>query len=541
MMKSNMNSDDLEVEERDGLSSAPPVPVSCDILASEDDCRVLQREGAGESNIIPPSGSLMRTRSATARSRRVSAPAVMEVDTAKAINGVLKPQSSNTAISLSSQSNSSPPPEILKSQLLAVLRSRLPEGTKTGDAPLRMKKFVVWNGEFARSTESLDHSDSFLRISCFLHLINKISAWVRRATIPTSRSRYRRRSISPESSGPVVSITARSAASLSPPHADDYVSDPTSESIIIDSSDPSLPFPEETLQYTSSPLQEEDGDGLFDSSIDSSSTITALGLMMHDETARTARRFSRAFAEADSEEDGEDGDLQSDLLREGRAGPFMSSTGTSNGENMNAQVDTLGSNSLHLHSPSPMFAASEASQYSSSSQRYPMEHHRYSSLDPGDNQQIDMHNSRNRPMSPLRARLESKVPTSTPPSYSADLAGDDYTSPPLYYEYHINKENRSMEQEDEVEATIVPFWFDQERVTFEDAEHDDTDSSEADHEAMGHYVHEIFQDEIPFQVPPQSISPNNGKEELASSTLPEVNSATLGHWNHTLDTNGVSV
>ena len=39
------------------------------------------------------------------------------------------------------------PPKVLKAQLLAVLRSRLGEAGKPSNAPLRMKKYVVWNCE----------------------------------------------------------------------------------------------------------------------------------------------------------------------------------------------------------------------------------------------------------------------------------------------------------------------------------------------------------------------------------------------------------
>lgn len=39
------------------------------------------------------------------------------------------------------------PPSVLKAQLLSVLRHRLGDAAKAGSAPLRMKKFVVWNGK----------------------------------------------------------------------------------------------------------------------------------------------------------------------------------------------------------------------------------------------------------------------------------------------------------------------------------------------------------------------------------------------------------
>ena len=43
------------------------------------------------------------------------------------------------------------PPKVLKAQLLAVLRSRLGEAGKPSNAPLRMKKYVVWNCELPRA------------------------------------------------------------------------------------------------------------------------------------------------------------------------------------------------------------------------------------------------------------------------------------------------------------------------------------------------------------------------------------------------------
>jgi hypothetical protein len=98
------------------------------------------------------------------RTRQVSAPPVMEADPYSISNAALSPHpEANFEPSQSSTSSSTRndnqakrrmllpstqlPPEVLKSQLLAVLRSRLPDGAKSADAPLRLKKFVVWNGE----------------------------------------------------------------------------------------------------------------------------------------------------------------------------------------------------------------------------------------------------------------------------------------------------------------------------------------------------------------------------------------------------------
>lgn len=100
------------------------------------------------------------------RARRTSAPPVMHSDEESRSQTLLSTSDGHSstsapssprlhAISLPSLDDprahplppSAVPQQLLKAQLLAVLRTRLGAGAKPGDAPLRMKKFVVWNGE----------------------------------------------------------------------------------------------------------------------------------------------------------------------------------------------------------------------------------------------------------------------------------------------------------------------------------------------------------------------------------------------------------
>lgn len=136
LLKSNKDREDLEREERDGLS--PDMPIRIPPYMKTEKNSPLKLEEQDDSH-FPPTSPL-RNRAAKIRPRRVSAPPNMEANPQP-------PTSERVSPPLPApQATTSAPPEVLKSQLLAVLRSRLPEGAKNGDAPLRMKKFVVWNG-----------------------------------------------------------------------------------------------------------------------------------------------------------------------------------------------------------------------------------------------------------------------------------------------------------------------------------------------------------------------------------------------------------
>lgn len=166
-LKVNADQEALEKEERESLSDASLMMVEEHSIPSR-----LNKGDGTHSEIIPitletsafttsaaTAASSPAKRNHTKRLRQVSAPPVMEADPEKVANALISPpqhgalpnhpsnRSSMNEASSSSNNALSLPPEVLKSQLLAVLRSRLPEGSKNGDAPLRMKKFVVWNGE----------------------------------------------------------------------------------------------------------------------------------------------------------------------------------------------------------------------------------------------------------------------------------------------------------------------------------------------------------------------------------------------------------
>lgn len=215
---------------------------------------------------------------------------------------------------------------------------------------------------------------------------------------------------------------------------------------------------------------------------------TALGLMMHDETARTARRFSRAF-ESDGQED--ISGMDTDILGSHLVGPFISPSGTSEDQHTSYDAVIPESDSLLFISPSPVYSGG-GSKYSGShysfSRQYPIEDHRYSSMANTSrlhDEEEKQHNVDERPMSPLRARMELQASTLTPPSFSADLAGDNYVIPPLHYNYNVTV-GHSEDQTDE-DATIVPFWFDRESVTFDDDDHEEQQTDEENEQA---YVQE---------------------------------------------------
>lgn len=232
---------------------------------------------------------------------------------------------------------------------------------------------------------------------------------------------------------------------------------------------------------------------------DSPFTATSLGLMMHDETARTARRFSRAFDE-DEEENQADQALQNDFTGNEIDGPFMNARSKSY-ENHGVEHHPMSDETvLHLHSPSPLHS-NQYHQRALANFQYPAESHRYSSSDEYALSDLEENHSpeqQNRPMSPLRSRLEYKVSTATPPSYSADLAGDNHVSSPHHHSHHQRDRYGDLE-----EATIVPFWFDQDSVTF------DTEEQNANSQNQS--------SDLTEEAPSPSLSPNNRKQ-MANAT-----------------------
>lgn len=178
LMKINAERDAFEVDEREGLSEGN-MPydtgvryhsgTETDVDMNDKTCSKQDsgsKIGLQDTQATVPSLPFKRR---SRRLRQVSAPPVMEADPSKVANALISPPMHDPSHNAQDESQGSQdvnktgnelpsppllastqsaiPPEVLKSQLLAVLRSRLPEGAKNSDAPLRMKKFVVWNGE----------------------------------------------------------------------------------------------------------------------------------------------------------------------------------------------------------------------------------------------------------------------------------------------------------------------------------------------------------------------------------------------------------
>lgn len=330
-----------------------------------------------------------------------------------------------------------------------------------------------------------------------------LAAWIRRSTIPNRRRRYGRRSTSAEASE-VKTEDRRNrrepkATSLSPPSAQVVIPEVTEDhTMLVDSSlaqqtnqndeegdfDPygMTNIPDDNQEQGSSYQQCENGtqDG-FTTQVSSMSS-TALGLTLHDETSSTARRFSRAFAEEEAEE--EDKDDQDDAsvnytgLFTGSRSRLLHSTDENDIDAMQSQETAP----LVL-SPSPIHPTN-SSHYSHSihnaSSAAENVRGEYASASPpsshSDNDERALYQSRHetieredRPMSPLRVRMEQKSSTATPPSFSANLQD------------HEESDQHDMANHEE--ATIVPFWFDQESVTF-DSDDDDIAGDQKDSQSL---------------------------------------------------------
>lgn len=311
-----------------------------------------------------------------------------------------------------------------------------------------------------------------------------------------------------------------------------YLSEVTAEPIVIDAiEDMELKTSNIKNRNTGIDIDIDSGDP----SADSSGSSSALGLVLHhDETARTARRFSRAFAE-EEDEDLEEGDI----IQSVSAGPFIGAKDRLDMSIKNDPVSIFGSDSNSLLvEPLPFQAGKlDLSQY------MPSLHYDYSTVDydKQDENGVDAQDSdrlgggaHHRPRSPLRARMERKTSTATPPSYSADLAGDNHISSP----YHPNHHNRHNDHEDShqhngmEDETIVPFWFDRARVAFDDDDGNDVHElgsemeDEQDSARSFAYEHHQCREEEgaattqgdTMQASSPSLSPKNRKEMASSTT-----------------------
>lgn len=313
-------------------------------------------------------------------------------------------------------------------------------------------------------------------------------AWIRRSTISNSRPRYRRRSTSAEASE-VKTEDRRNrreikATSLSPPSAQVVIPEVKDDyTMLVDSSlahqnnqeqrdeghfDPygMTSIPDDSEELGSSD-QRENGTQEGYNAQDPSMSSTALGLMLHDETSSTARRFSMAFAEEEEEEEDKDDQDDSSL---NYTGPFTGSRSRLLRSTDDNDMDAMHSQETAplVLSPSPIHPTN-SSHYSHSMHNasFAAENSRgeYASASPPSshpgNDERTLYQSRHetdRPMSPLRIRMEQKSSTATPPSFSANLQDQEESN-------HHGMENHE-------EATIVPFWFDQESVTFDSEDED---------------------------------------------------------------------
>jgi len=91
-----------------------------------------------------------------ARVRQTSAPPVMSRKSSFTTSSSSSSRSAQTDKGLMEIKQTPPivPPSVLKAQLLSVLRNRLGDAAKAGSAPLRMRKFVVWNAWTRRKSPS---------------------------------------------------------------------------------------------------------------------------------------------------------------------------------------------------------------------------------------------------------------------------------------------------------------------------------------------------------------------------------------------------
>lgn len=361
-----------------------------------------------------------------------------------------------------------------------------------------------------------------------LHVLSSLTAWIRRANIAKTRPRFRRRSTSPEGTSlKTASSVARASRETRP------VSPPSSQ-VVIPALDEDMSIDlgraeEGTHQdghfdpygMTKS-LEDDDGHhslintnqderpGVFNSTSasDSDMSSSALGLMLHDETASTARRFSRAFAD-DIEEEGDNDDVVQNRMNT-LSGPFMASSAKSHTERDHDRHDERSSLDTHLGllSPSPIHPS-----YSTTATSPFMDTiYSYSGYSPEGGkgemtlQDVDRHRDEDlRPISPLRARMEKKTSTATPPSFSANLDSTEHTTE---------------------EASIIPFWFDQDNIAFDNDEgHDEGDDStrytsqyNEDADKGSHHDQHNFHVNMPEhdQASP-SLSPSD-RREMASYT-----------------------
>lgn len=519
LLKINKERDALEADEREALSDDYSMALESDGEHRSSNTGVGVKQSALNNNFdktIQSGQDSLHTssilpnskRKGRKRLRQVSAPPAMEADPSKTANDLLSPpmpdrslKDTHTTESTSNVSSTPPiPPEVLKAQLLAVLRSRLPEGAKNSDAPLRMKKFVVWNGEFVHPYELLGSiktawTDSFV---CTL-----FTAWIRRSTIPSNRPRYRRRSTSAERSDSAKAEDRRNrkdvqaAVSISSPPVQVIIPEIAEETndMIIDTSlshtvgqqeeeghfDPygMTTIPDEDHDdYTLLPPAPDARDAC--DAQDSSMSSSALGLMLHDETSSTARRFSRAFGDDNDADNTQEEDHEDDFSNTGMnvSGPYIGSKSRLLHSTDHNHADVASSQELTLPlvlNPSPIHPTNP-SQYSQAINSYPCtnadgEGGEYASMSPPPSHQEERtyHRSlheheKDRAMSPLRVRMEQKSSTATPPSFSANL-------------HHVDDQGMDSRIE---EADIVPFWFDQESVTFDSSDNEDDQDIEDD-------------------------------------------------------------